>query len=72
MKIGDLTEHEISSIVGGFRYFDRRNTGFIARSQFGTALRWLKLIPSEAQIEALLKVVDPNNSGQVSLEMFLA
>ncbi|CAH8521761.1 unnamed protein product [Dicrocoelium dendriticum] len=72
MKVSDLTEQEVSSIIGGFRYFDQKNTGFIARSQFGTALRWLKLIPSEAQIEALLKVVDPNNSGKVSMEMFLA
>ncbi|KAG5450828.1 Anosmin-1 [Clonorchis sinensis] len=46
--------------------------GFIRSSQLGNALRWLKLIPSNAEIASLLEVINPSKTGLISLELFLA
>ncbi|OON21861.1 fibronectin type III domain protein, partial [Opisthorchis viverrini] len=46
--------------------------GFIRSSQLGNALRWLKLIPSNAEIASLLEVINPSKNGLISLELFLA
>ncbi|TGZ61142.1 hypothetical protein CRM22_008154 [Opisthorchis felineus] len=72
MKLSDLSEFEIANITKAFRLFDPRNTGFIRSSQLGNALRWLKLIPSNAEIASLLEVINPSKTGLISLELFLA
>ncbi|KAF5398052.1 hypothetical protein PHET_08233, partial [Paragonimus heterotremus] len=71
MKVGELSEKEVAEIMKGFRMFDPKNTGYIEDRQLGNALRWLKLIPSEAQIQSFLEVLDPKKSGWISMELFL-
>ncbi|KAF6774478.1 Calmodulin [Paragonimus kellicotti] len=71
MKVGELSEKEVAEIMKGFRTFDPKNTGYIEGRQLGNALRWLKLIPSEAQIQSFLEILDPKKSGWISMELFL-
>ncbi|VDP67863.1 unnamed protein product [Echinostoma caproni] len=71
MRVDDLTENDITSIRKCFTFFDRKNHGYIETEQLGNALRWLKLIPSEAEISVLQEFLDPQKTGTLSWERFL-
>ncbi|VEL39427.1 unnamed protein product [Protopolystoma xenopodis] len=71
MKPEELMEHETEEIRKGFKYFDRTAAGFIKTEELGTALRWIKLIPSSADIDRFIALVDPNHTGKVKWESFL-
>ncbi|THD25986.1 Centrin-2 [Fasciola hepatica] len=71
MRIDDLTENDIKQIRKSFKLFEESNDGYINTSNLGNALRWLKLIPSEAEIGALREALDPNNTGRLTWDRFL-
>ncbi|KAF6774479.1 Calmodulin [Paragonimus kellicotti] len=62
-------DHEQEEIKKGFRFFDPNNIGSIPTAQLGNVLRWLKLIPTNAQIEALCAQLDPNKTGRIRAPM---
>ncbi len=72
MKVEDLMDHEIAEIRKAFKYFDYENVGKIKTIYLGDCLRWLKLVPSEAEIEAFIDAADPRNKGRVDFETFVA
>ncbi len=71
MKVEDMMDHEIAEIRKGFDKldFDKNNT--IKTADLGNALRWLKLVPSEAQIEDFKDMADPNKKGRLKFSAFL-
>ncbi|VDD81606.1 unnamed protein product [Mesocestoides corti] len=71
MKVDDLMDIEIEEIQKGFNRFDYNKTGTIRTDDVGNALRWLKLVPTEAQIRELSEIVDPNGIGTVKFKAFL-
>lgn len=72
MHPDDLMEHEVSEVRKAFRYFDRAGAGIIPTDKLGDCLRWLKLAPSEAEIDAYSKAADPRATGQIDFDTFLA
>ena len=43
--------------------FDKNSDGFVHTQELGTLVRAINLNPSEAEIQDMMKKVDPNNSG---------
>ena len=72
MRVEDMMDHEVNEVRKAFRFFDRANTGYIPTDQLGDCLRWLKLVPSEAEIYAFSTAADPQNTGYVDFDTFLA
>lgn len=60
MKVSELSEADLASIKACFHFFDKYNRNCIMASDFANALRWLKLIPAEAQIEQILEAIASN------------
>ncbi|KAF8572185.1 Troponin C skeletal muscle [Paragonimus westermani] len=58
-------DHEQEKIKKGFRLFDPNNIGSIQTAELGNLFRWLKLIPTNAQIQALCAQLDPNKTGLI-------
>ncbi|OON21862.1 hypothetical protein X801_02237 [Opisthorchis viverrini] len=54
-------------IKKGVDSFDPMKTGFVSTSDLGSILRWLKLIPTNAEIAELASKLDPLESGKVSI-----
>ncbi|VDD83480.1 unnamed protein product [Mesocestoides corti] len=71
MKVEDMMDHEIAEVRTAFKYFDRENVGTILTSQLGDCLRWLKLVPSEAEIEGYKEACDPKKKGRVNFDTVL-
>ncbi|VDP99502.1 unnamed protein product [Trichobilharzia regenti] len=71
MLLDDLRTDEIDLIKKTFHQFDYRNIGFISHEDFANALRWLKLIPSEAEIAQVLQEIDPENLGRIKIDAFV-
>ena len=61
----DIQPSEIKEI---FMLFDKNSDGFVHTQELGTLVRAINLNPSEAEIQDMMKKVDPNNSGQFNLE----
>ncbi|VDN17939.1 unnamed protein product [Dibothriocephalus latus] len=72
MKVEDMMDHEIEEIKKGFKYFDKYNTGKIKTEEIGLCLRYLKLVPTQAQIAAFMELGDPEKRGRISFETFLS
>ncbi|KAA0199565.1 Centrin-2 [Fasciolopsis buskii] len=68
----DSPEPNLGIIRKAFDYFDLERRGYIHTSDFGKALRWLKLIPTEKQIEGYIKAMDPRQTGRILFDMFYA
>ncbi|VDO06410.1 unnamed protein product [Rodentolepis nana] len=71
MRPEDLMDHEVNAVRKAFRYFDRIGNGRIKTTKLGDCLRWLQLVPTEAQIEALSQSVDPKSTGYINFNAFL-
>ncbi|CAH8503671.1 unnamed protein product [Heterobilharzia americana] len=71
MKHQDLRSDEIELIKKTFHQFDYHNVGFISHKEFAKALRWLKLIPSNAQIAQVLQEIDPEHLGRIKIDAFV-
>lgn len=71
MRPEDLMDHEVNSVRKAFRFFDRVGNGRIQTAKLGDCLRWLQLVPSEAQIEALSQSADPKATGYITFKEFL-
>lgn len=65
-------DHEIEVIRKGFKHFDRDAVGKIKTMYVGDCLRWLKLVPTEAEIVEFMKIGDPEQKGRVDWKNFLA
>ncbi|VDP67867.1 unnamed protein product [Echinostoma caproni] len=72
MPVEDLTGLEVQQIRKAFDLFDRDRRGYISSSEFGFALRWLKLIPTEKEIAEFLKALDPRQTGRIRFDLFFA
>ncbi|EUB64660.1 putative calmodulin-like protein 6 [Echinococcus granulosus] len=72
MRVEDMMDHEVNEVRKTFRYFDRNNLGTIATDRLGDCLRWLKLVPSEAEISAFSVAADPEGTGTIDFDTFLA
>ncbi|KAA3675644.1 calmodulin [Paragonimus westermani] len=70
MRVEELSTKDLESIYRCFMYFDRERTGYISVTEFGMALRCLKLIPTEGQIEQFVLVSDPKKTGRIRFETF--
>ncbi|KAA0199562.1 Calmodulin [Fasciolopsis buskii] len=66
MKLEDLSLIDIETIKKGLKLFDTSNSGSVKTSQLGNLLRYLKLIPSNAEIEQIQEILDPKNTGSVN------
>ncbi|THD25987.1 Calmodulin-2 [Fasciola hepatica] len=66
MKLADLSSRDTETIKRGIKFFDTSNSGSVKTSQLGNLLRYLKLIPSNDEIEQIMEILDPNNTGSVS------
>lgn len=62
-KIEMLNEVQIAEIREIFTLFDKDSDGFIDIRELGTILRGLNLNPTEAEIDEMMKDVDPNDNG---------
>ncbi|KAA0199563.1 Calmodulin [Fasciolopsis buskii] len=67
----DLMPHEIEQINKAINSFDLKNSGFLPTNRLGDLMRWLKMIPSEAEIETLTKILDPNGTGQIKRKLIV-
>ncbi|CAL8099128.1 unnamed protein product [Calicophoron daubneyi] len=72
MKVDELSENDLTEIQKWYRYFDRYNLGGIRTADLGTALRCMKLIPSEAEVAEYINIFDPQKTGVITFEMFQA
>ncbi|TGZ61138.1 hypothetical protein CRM22_008150 [Opisthorchis felineus] len=63
MRVDELTNAELQEIRNCFMLFDEHRADKISTTDLGKVLRWLKLIPTEAQIKQLLSSLDPKGSG---------
>ncbi|KAA0199564.1 Centrin-2 [Fasciolopsis buskii] len=71
MKIDELTEDQIKNIRKAFKMFEENNDGYLPTKQLGNALRWLKLIPSEDDINTFQEILDPDKTGSLTWDRFL-
>lgn len=65
-------DHEVAEVRKAFKYFDHDNIGKIRTEDLGDCLRWLKLVPTEADIEGFMEAADHNKKGRIDFEIFLA
>ncbi|CAL8099122.1 unnamed protein product [Calicophoron daubneyi] len=72
MKVGELEAYDIAKIEKTFHMFAKKELDGLPSESLGKALRWLKLIPSEAQVEGYKKLADPEKTGTIKMEVFLA
>ncbi|KAL5112215.1 Calmodulin [Taenia crassiceps] len=72
MRVEDMMDHEVNEVRKAFHYFDRSNLGTITTDRLGDCLRWLKLVPSEAEISAFSIAADPKGVGTIDFDTFLA
>ncbi|GAA38663.1 centrin-2 [Clonorchis sinensis] len=70
MRVDELTNIELQEIRKCFMLFDENGADYISTADLGKALRWLKLIPTEAQIKQLLSVLDPKGTGLLRFTLF--
>eukprot|EP00043_Microstomoeca_roanoka_P018637 m.201569 g.201569 ORF g.201569 m.201569 type:complete len:2469 (+) comp16866_c1_seq3:1085-8491(+) len=75
-----VSEEQLKEFNDTFRYFDKDNTGFLDHQEFKSCLRSLGYSTLEVveegqpdpEFEAILKTVDPNMDGRVSMSEFMA
>ncbi|GAA37658.2 calmodulin-2 [Clonorchis sinensis] len=67
MSFANLMGQAKEEIKKGVNSFDPWKTGFVSTSDLGRILRWLKLIPTNAEIAELASKLDPLESGKVSI-----
>lgn len=67
-----LTEAQISEYKEAFGLFDRDGDGCITASELGTVIRALGKSPTQAEINAIIKEVDPDSRGIINLPEFLS
>ncbi|VDP67866.1 unnamed protein product [Echinostoma caproni] len=65
MKFADLSSHDAETIKKTVKIFEEGGSGTVKTAQLGNLLRYLKLIPTNAEIEQLTQVGDPQNTGQI-------
>ncbi|TGZ61141.1 hypothetical protein CRM22_008153 [Opisthorchis felineus] len=67
MSFADMMDQAKEEIKKGVNSFDPSKTGFVSTSDLGRILRWLKLIPTNAEVAELASKLDPSESGKVSV-----
>ncbi|CAL8098870.1 unnamed protein product [Calicophoron daubneyi] len=72
MRVDELKPEDIQEIRKCFSSFDPGLRGYIKSDDFGTALRCLKLMPTEMQIGHFINALDPNQTGRIKFEHFMA
>ncbi|CAL8099116.1 unnamed protein product [Calicophoron daubneyi] len=65
MRFEDLRNKDRERILDAIFQFDLTDTGYIKSSQLGNLMRYLKLIPTNAQIAWTVKLLDPHSKGVI-------
>lgn len=63
MKFAELRQQDADTIRNGVKRFDTDGRGYIPTKQLGNVMRYLKLIPTNREIEELEKSMDAKNTG---------
>ncbi len=63
-KQESLNEVQIAEIREIFTLFDKNSDGYVNTTELGTIVRGLNLNPSDAEVNDMVKEVDPNSIGQ--------
>ena len=63
-KFEMLNEVQIAEIREIFTLFDKNSDGYVNSVELGTIVRGLSMNPSEAEVNDMVKEVDPNGVGQ--------
>ena len=63
-KYDQLNEVQIAEIREIFTLFDKNSDGYVNTSELGTIVRGLNLNPADAEVNEMIKEVDPNSVGQ--------
>ncbi len=63
-KYEALTEVQIAEIREIFTLFDKNSDGYVNTAELGTIVRGLNLNPSDAEVNEMVKEVDPSSVGQ--------
>ncbi|GFR41970.1 hypothetical protein Agub_g2770 [Astrephomene gubernaculifera] len=65
-----MAEDRYAEYKEAFTLFDSDGDGFITTKELGTVLRALGKSPTEAEIKAIVKDIDPDNRGVVDYKEF--
>ena len=71
-KIAAIHFHEELKFDDAFRLFDHDKDGFVSKSEFINAIKYLKMNFSLFEIEELMRIADKDQSGQINFKGFSA
>ncbi|CAL8099119.1 unnamed protein product [Calicophoron daubneyi] len=71
MKVKELQSTDLELIYKTFKFFSPKDQSVMPISRMGDALRWMKLIPSEAQLQKYAELIDPDNTGEIDVNKFM-
>merc|ERR1712025_474354 len=67
----EFTEEDKQGFRKNFNLFDKKRTGSIPIADMGTVLRSLGQNPTEAELAALVEMVDKDKSGTIEFDEFV-
>ena len=70
--MADLTEELMAELKEAFDLFDKGQTNRIKTSELPLVIRALNQNPTEAELEEMIKEVDPDNTERISFSDFTA
>ncbi|KAJ4455447.1 putative Calmodulin-related protein [Paratrimastix pyriformis] len=65
-----LSEDQVEQYREAFALFDKDQDGNITTKELGTVMRSLGLAPTEAELRAMVRDVDPGNTGLIDFSVF--
>ena len=68
----NLNEVTIAEIREIFTLFDKNADSYVSTSELGTIIRGLNLNPTERDVQAMMKQVDPQNNGSFDINALVS
>merc|ERR1712167_506328 len=69
---GRLTEEQRECFTQAFGMFDSDGSGVVSREEFGDVCLSVGMTPTEDELEAMIKELDQDGSGDIDLNEFLS
>lgn len=66
-----LTDREMDELRDNFGLYDTVGDGKVESSKIGQVLRSVGLNPTQAEVEKVMKEIDPNDNKRISFEEFV-